>query len=161
MDENADISNGPDNARVAIFPPLLLVICIGLGLLARGLWQLQAIAFLPAVVLATLCAISGLLLDRWAQRELRRAATAVHPAQPTTAIVTTGPFAVSRNPIYLGQGLLLLAVGFAAREMSYFLACIPWTVMMRYGVIAREEQYLTARFGKAYEEYMARVGRWF
>jgi len=149
-----------DNARVVIFPPLLLVICIGVGLIAWRLLPLQPITLTFAIPMAVLCVVSGLLLDRLAQQMLRRASTAIHPSQSTQAIVETGPFGRSRNPIYVGQALLLLAVGFIVHEVSYFIACIPWYFTMRYGVIAREERYLSRKFGNAYVDYMGRVGRW-
>jgi len=161
MDENRAIPVAHDNAGVLIFPPLLLAICIGVGLIAWRFLPFEPIPLPLAIPMATLCVICGLALDRWAQQTLRQAATAVHPSHSTQAIVVTGPFGRSRNPIYVGQGLLLLAPGFLAHEISYFVACIPWYLTMRFGVIAREERYLARKFGKAYVDYMGRVRRWF
>jgi len=160
MDEDHVTAAADDYARVLIFPPLLLAICIGVGVIAWRLLPLQRIPLTIATPMAVMCVVCGLLLDRLAQQALRRAATAIHPSQSTQAIVVTGPFARSRNPIYVGQGLLLLAVGFIVHEVSYFVACIPWYFTMRFGVIAREERYLSRKFGNAYVDYMGRVGRW-
>jgi len=160
MNDDRTSAAEQDHAGVLIFPPLLLAICMGVGLIARRFFPLQAIPWPLAIPMAALCLFLGLWLDRWAQQTLRRAATAVHPSHSTQAIVVTGPFGRSRNPIYAGQGLLLLALGFLAHEVSYFVACIPWYVTMRFGVIAREERYLGRKFGAAYADYMSRVGRW-
>lgn len=161
MDEQPANADADDNAQVVIFPPLLLAICIGVGLIAWRLVPFQGIATTVAIPLAVLCLLAGLVLDRMAQQALRKAATAVHPAHSTREIVVTGLFGRTRNPIYVAQGLLLLAVGFLVREASYFVACIPWYVTMRFGVIGREERYLVRKFGSAYVDYMGRVGRWF
>lgn len=149
-----------DKAGVAIFPPLLLAICIAFGWIASRVLPVQQIAVILAVPLAIICAVAGLFLDRSAQSALRHASTAIHPSQATRVIVTTGPFAISRNPIYVGQGLLLLAGGFLAQELAYFIACVPWYLAMRYGVIGREERYLAGKFGAAYVDYMSTVRRW-
>ncbi len=110
--------------------------------------------------MAGLCAVAGLLLDRWAQRSLRRASTAVHPSDSTSVVVSSGAFAISRNPIYLAQGLLLAAGGFLLRSVAYFWVLLPWFMVIRTGVIAREERYLLGKFGPPYADYLETVRRW-
>lgn len=89
-----------------------------------------------------------------------RAGTNVNPAKPATALVTTGPFRLSRNPLYVS--LTLLYVGIAL----LFNAVMPWLLLpgvlwvVQYGVIKREEAYLEGRFGQAYLDYAAKVRRW-
>lgn len=131
-----------DSANVIIFPPLLLALCVGLGLV---LWWLVPAPTLPhevAIAGAALTAIAGVVLDRWAQRSLRQAGTAVHPSEATEALVSTGAFALSRNPIYVAQGLLLAAVGLALRSPAFLVTLLPWFLVIRLGVVAREERYL-------------------
>jgi protein-S-isoprenylcysteine O-methyltransferase Ste14 len=120
-------------------------------------WSLPS-AF--AVPLGVLCALAGLGLDKWAQRTLRQAGTAIHPSGSTSAVISAGPFRYSRNPIYIAQGLLLAAVGFLVHSLAFFLAFLPWYVVMRFGVVAPEERYLVGKFGAAFEDYMNRVRRW-
>jgi protein-S-isoprenylcysteine O-methyltransferase Ste14 len=143
-----------------IFPPLLLALCIGLGLIA---WHILSWPSLPpafAIPMAVLCELAGLFTDQWAQRCLREARTAVHPAHTTTVVVDTGPFRYSRNPIYVAQGFILACVGFITGSLAFFLAFLPWYVVMRLGVVAREERYLARKFGADYVSYMGRVRRW-
>jgi protein-S-isoprenylcysteine O-methyltransferase Ste14 len=79
---------------------------------------------------------------------------------PTTTIVQTGPYRFTRNPIYLGMflGLVGLAIGFDSLWLLGTL--VPFALVIRYGVVAREEAYLERKFGDVYCHYRARVRRW-
>jgi protein-S-isoprenylcysteine O-methyltransferase Ste14 len=149
-----------DPATVIIFPPSLVAASSIFGV---ALWLLVPGPELPGAVSiagAVLMAMGGIVIDRWAQSSLRRARTAVHPSHPTEAIVSTGAFASSRNPMSVAQGMLLAAMGFALRSPSFFAAQVPWIVVIRFGVAAREEQYLQRKFGDAHVAYRAPVRRW-
>ncbi len=150
----------PDSADVAFHPPILL-----LGLLLAGsvLWRTSALSFLPNPVSDILGpGITGaaLLLFAWAVLTMFRAGANIPTHQPTTVIVSHGPFRFSRNPIYVA--MLLLIIGIACWLNSvWFLVVAPVFVgLITFGVIVREEQYLSRRFGTAYDDYRARVRRW-
>lgn len=96
----------------------------------------------------------------WAILVMVRAGTDPRPDRPDAALIETGPFRYSRNPIYLG--FLLVTAGFALRWgdlWGWLAVCASFALLERL-VIAREEAYLAARFGAAYEGYRARVRRW-
>ena len=99
-------------------------------------------------------------LARLTVRALAQAHTAVDPRHPTTTLVTTGPFRYSRNPIYLALTLLYLGVALLVNALWIVLLVVPSVLVIRYGVIAREEAYLTRMFGEAYRQYMRQVRRW-
>jgi protein-S-isoprenylcysteine O-methyltransferase Ste14 len=80
--------------------------------------------------------------------------------KPTTALVTEGPFRYSRNPIYLALTLLYVGVALLINALWILLLIVPVLLVIRYGVIAREEAYLTRKFGDTYRQYTARVQRW-
>jgi protein-S-isoprenylcysteine O-methyltransferase Ste14 len=90
-----------------------------------------------------------------------RAGVNTLPTRPTTTIVATGIYRVTRNPMYLGMTLALIGVGLALGS-AWFLITTPVCV---YAVtklaIEREEAYLAAKFGATYLDYKARVRRWF
>jgi protein-S-isoprenylcysteine O-methyltransferase Ste14 len=102
----------------------------------------------------------GLAVVAWAFVTMRRAGTRVETVEPTTAIVAGGPYRFTRNPIYVAMllGLLGLAVGFDSLWIA--LAMVPFYVVIRYGVVAREEAYLERKFGNVYLGYKAKVRRW-
>lgn len=110
--------------------------------------------------LAFVLVIGGLALDGVAAGTFRRLGTPPEPWKPTTALATGGLYRFSRNPIY--QGFALTYVGFAvAMDSPVALALIlPCLIVIDRFVIAREERYLTARFGADYEAYKGRVRRW-
>ncbi len=89
-----------------------------------------------------------------------QAGTDPRPDRPTGALVEAGPFRFSRNPIYLG--FLVFAAGAALRWASLWgwLAVLAAFLLLDRAVVAREERYLTARFGEAYARYRTRVRRW-
>ena len=93
-------------------------------------------------------------------RSFSRAGTPVPSNQPVRALVTTGVHGWSRNPIYVGMLLLYAGIGIAARSPWVLILALPLILILRYGVIAREEAYLERRFGDAYRAYKAHVRRW-
>jgi protein-S-isoprenylcysteine O-methyltransferase Ste14 len=104
--------------------------------------------------------LAGLALGVAGIRNFFRAGTPVPTNQPTRALVTSGIHARSRNPIYIGLFLLYAGIAVAATSPYALILLLPLALVMRYGVVAREETYLEQRFGDAYREYKARVRRW-
>lgn len=155
MNQNTDHSNA------IIRPPIAWALAFVIGL---GLDWLYPLRFLPASVpgvwLGAGIFALGLVLAIWAIVTIRKAGTRIETHQPTTAIVTRGPYRFSRNPIYTGMilGQIGLAVGFDSLWILAML--VPFYLVIRHGVIAREEAYLARKFGEAYTVYKARVRRW-
>jgi protein-S-isoprenylcysteine O-methyltransferase Ste14 len=150
----------PDNAGVVAPPPLIYAGALVAGLLAKALFP---VGFLPATVERALglpLIGSGLVLVLASLRTMHRAGTDVRPDKPTTSLVIEGPYRYTRNPIYLG--LTLVYGGIAALANSLWAALLlPFVlVVMRRGVIDREEHYLERLFGEEYVQYKNRVGRW-
>jgi protein-S-isoprenylcysteine O-methyltransferase Ste14 len=160
-----DASTRPprDHAGVVTFPPLLFAGPFALGWLVQ---QVRPVALLPAA-LAPAARLAGwalvvaaLTLAGWAVATLRRHRTAVDPFRTTTALVTGGPFARSRNPIYLAFALCHLGGALVGNALPALLLLPVALRLVTWGVIRREERYLALRFGAAYRDYCARVRRW-
>jgi protein-S-isoprenylcysteine O-methyltransferase Ste14 len=150
-----------DAPDVVIHPPFALALAL---IVSFGLNWLYPLPFVPSslpwIGVGIVLIAAGILLVAWSGRSFRKARTQILTSQPATAIVSTGPYQFSRNPIYLGMFLMLagLAVGF---DTLWFLAAaIVLYVVIRFGVIAREEAYLERKFGSVYLDYKARVRRW-
>jgi protein-S-isoprenylcysteine O-methyltransferase Ste14 len=146
---------------VVIHPPVALFIGTVAGF---GLNWLYPLPFVPPSVprdwIGVALFLAGIFLAAWSARTFRKAHTNILTSQSANTIVTTGPYAFSRNPIYVGMllGLAGLAIGF---NTLWFLAVLVAMVfVIRYGVIAREEAYLGGKFGAHYLDYKARVRRW-
>ena len=105
-------------------------------------------------------ALAGVACAAAARREMSRVGTNVDPGKPTLAIATQGPYRVSRNPMYLSLALFQLGVAIGARWMWGIAMLVPYFAVIHWGVVLREEAYLTGKFGDTYRDYRARVRRY-
>ena len=78
---------------------------------------------------------------------------------PPERLVTTGPFAWCRNPMYLGHILFLVGLTLTLQSWLAALITVATAVWFQFRV-RRDEKRLRERFGESYEEYFERVGRW-
>jgi protein-S-isoprenylcysteine O-methyltransferase Ste14 len=122
-------------------------------------WLDSALARVPVGVGIGLFAL-GLALDIWAFVMMRRAGTTVMPNAASTALVTGGPFRLSRNPIYLGNTLAMVGFALAVR-WGWLILLVPVTVTaVSWLAISREEAHLERRFGEEWRAYAQKVRRW-
>ena len=104
--------------------------------------------------------VVGITVFALAKRDFKAAATPIPGNRPTTAIVDTGIFRFSRNPIYIAFSAIHLALAFWIGSVWLLASLILSFVVIRYVVVAREEHYLEAEFGAEYRKYQANVRRW-
>jgi protein-S-isoprenylcysteine O-methyltransferase Ste14 len=142
--------------RGIVRPPLVYLCAIAAGLLLHAAWPLPL--GLPGVGAAAM--LLSLVLFVWAVRTLRLAGTPVPGDRPTTAVVRTGPFRYSRNPIYLAFSLFHFGIA-CWMDSAWLLGTLLVAVaLMALVVIPREERYLAARFASDYLPYKSAVRRW-
>lgn len=139
-------------------PPLLYLGCLVLGLVLDRLLPLP----LPidGRVAGGVLIVIGVAIMAAGIRNFSRAATPVPSSQPVRVLVTGGIHRWTRNPIYIGMLLVYAGIGIAARSAWVLILALPLFIVLRYGVVAREEKYLERRFGDAYRDYKAHVRRW-
>jgi protein-S-isoprenylcysteine O-methyltransferase Ste14 len=104
--------------------------------------------------------LAAVALFVYSVRTFRRAGTPVPGNRPTTAIVRTGPYRYSRNPIYLAFSLLQIGIAFWLNSPWLLVTLVPAVALMSFVVIPREEQYLESRFPSDYLPYRDSVRRW-
>ncbi len=150
----------PDHANVVALPPLVYLAFLFLGVGLNYVWPLAPLANGPRYLLGFALVASGVLLIARAMVQFRRAGTHLEPYKPTTALVTDGVFRWSRNPIYVALSLIYVGIGVIANNGWIVILLFPVLIVMRYGVIAREERYLEYKFGDTYRRYKATVHRW-
>lgn len=145
-------------------PPLIFLSFLLVGIAADYVLGLSVAAWgVPRSVSLFAAAVSvamGVATMFVAIAGFSRAHTPVPTRAPTTALVTSGAHGLSRNPIYIGLFLNYVGLALLANSASAIVLLVPLAVVMRYGVVAREEAYLTRKFGDAYGAYLARVPRW-
>ena len=140
-------------------PPVVYLVSILMGFALNAMWpvKLLPLALEPLGLLLIVLAIALFALS---VREFRRAQTPIRTRKPVTAVIRTGPYRFSRNPIYLSFTLLQLGLGTWANSAWIVGMLIPTLVLMSSGVIDREERYMAEKFGEEYLRYTAAVRRW-
>jgi protein-S-isoprenylcysteine O-methyltransferase Ste14 len=152
--------SGPDTAHVLAPPPLIFLGALLLGMALQAAWPIR-LPIRPWSRIVGGCLIAGgLALSATVMHHFRRAGTPVTPWSETRRLVVTGPYRLSRNPDYLGQAMLTAGLGLVLAAPWVIPALVPALLVVRYGVIAREERYLERRFGEEYARYRGRVRRW-
>jgi protein-S-isoprenylcysteine O-methyltransferase Ste14 len=150
-----------DTAQVIIRPPLAWGLAVIAGLALNWLVPLPFLPVdLPAGWLGAMVFILALALVAWAIVTITRAGSNVPTNLPTTTIVASGPYRFTRNPIYLGMFLGLIGLAIAFDNLWLLMMLVPFALVIRYGVVAREETYLERKFGDVYRRYHTRVRRW-
>jgi protein-S-isoprenylcysteine O-methyltransferase Ste14 len=143
-------------------------VVLGVPFLAGIGLQLAVPASLPRGFLAPFIAaggagliVAGITFIVLARRELAQHGQPTDPGFPTSKLVTTGVFAASRNPLYLGGTCLLAGIALAFSLLWSFALLLPAIVACHHLLIAPEERYLAAKFDGEYIQYAASVRRWF
>lgn len=143
---------------VRLPPPVLAA-----GAIAAA-WVMQRVLPVPLGPplpgLGALVIFAALALIGWAVLALVKAGNDPRPDRPDAALVEAGPYRLGRNPVYLG--FVLAVAGFALRwgDLWGWIAVAATHLLLDRLVVAKEEAYLAARFGAAYEAYRGRVRRW-
>jgi protein-S-isoprenylcysteine O-methyltransferase Ste14 len=150
-----------NTAQVIIRPPLAWGLAVMAGLALNWLLPVPFLPVdLPAGWLGAIVFVLSLALVAWAIVTITRAGSNVPTNLPTTAIVESGPYRFTRNPIYLGMFLGLIGLAIAFDNLWLLMMLVPFALVIHYGVVAREEAYLERKFGDAYRGYRSRVRRW-
>ena len=145
------------------WPPLLFVGALAAGALLGRFYPLPwpGLDDLPARVIGYGLGIAGIALMAWGFLSLHRAETTVLPNRRAARLVVDGAFRFRRNPIYMGEVLVLLGLAQATGNIWMALMAPAFAAGVLVLAILPEERHLEARFGEAYLDYKARTRRWF
>lgn len=149
-----------DSAGIKFPPPFVFLLSILIGLGIHRFWPMSVVPATLAMPLGVASLAFALVLVVLGFRELRRHETTIRPDEPSSAIVKTGPYRFTRNPLYVSLSALHLGIALWTNILWVVLMLIPAWVVMTTQVIAREEAYLERAFGKDYLSYKASVRRW-
>jgi protein-S-isoprenylcysteine O-methyltransferase Ste14 len=155
-------SRASDRANTFPWPPVLFVAAL---LAAWAMDQAIPITW-PGVddgaarIIGIGFGVAGVILVAWAISALIGGGTTVMPDKASTALITSGPFGYFRNPIYLGEVLILLGLAELTKNVWYIVAAAAFAVLVTILQIVPEERHLEARFGDSYRDYKRRTRRW-
>lgn len=153
----------PKAPRVPVPPPILFAAALLLGIGAHRILPVAAgpSSALPFLRLAGLVlALCSGVLAAAAFVTLGRHHTTFRTDRPTSALVTSGPFRLTRNPMYLSLAILIAGVSALVNSLWPLAWLVPVVVIVQRLAIAPEERYLRELYGSAYEQYCRRVRRW-
>lgn len=147
-------------AAKPILPPAVLL--AALVFMAILHWVLPGMRILtpPWTLAGIVPLVAGAALNLVADRAFKRHGTTVKPFQESSALITDGVFAISRNPMYLGFVLMVLGLAILLGSLIPFLVVIALGPVLEFLFIRAEERMLAARFGADWETYRSRVRRW-
>jgi protein-S-isoprenylcysteine O-methyltransferase Ste14 len=162
MKGDPSMSRRHDHAGVIAPPPLIFATAFFAGYALDRLvgWPRPHGVMGLQLSLAIFLALVGAGLGIAAVWEFRRARTNVLPERPTTALAEGGVYRFTRNPMYLGLACQYAALAVDLDHPVILALLPPALLVIHFGVVRREERYLTAKFGVAYLNYRARTPRW-
>ena len=149
-----------DHPGVIAFPPLIWLVNAVISVVVHLLMPVPIMRYGACLVCGIIFIILAPTLALSAFRTMKAAGTNILPSKPALTIVRSGPFRFTRNPMYLSLCLLQVALGFFLNDWITLLFVVPLALIFHYGVILREERYLSAKFGEPYLEYKREVRRW-
>ena len=161
-DRQTEHSTGGDHRGpgVRVPPPLVFLgfLAAGLGLQLIRPWGItDSLLLLYGGVTLCALAIIGLL---GIGLMFHRHKTSLEPWKPTTRVLAHGPYAYSRNPIYVAFCFLAIGIGLSQNSLWMTLSFIPSVFVVFHTAIAKEEKYLEKKFGEEYRRYKEKVRRW-
>jgi protein-S-isoprenylcysteine O-methyltransferase Ste14 len=155
------MASSKDAPNIVILPPVLVggTLLVGVAL-HYIVWPVTLLPVVVARVLGFLVFASAGVLAHSAHLAMQRAGTNILPTQPTLALATDGPYRFTRNPLYLAALGVYLGVTLWVDGLAPLLLLLPVAWLLHWGIVLREEIYLEAKFGAAYDAYRAHVRRW-
>lgn len=144
------------------WPPLLLVGAIGSAFALQQALPLRwpGMDDLPARSIGLGLGIAGVILLVWSVMTLVHHRTTVLPHRGASVLVTSGPYRRFRNPIYLGDVLLLLGLAELTKNVWLVIAAVFFALLVTKLAIEPEEKHLEAKFGDSWRAYVAHSRRW-
>jgi len=151
--------NNTDSPHVIAVPPVLFTGGFVAALIMQWFVPFSLFPGIAWKIIGLVLAIVSGILALSAFLVMRRK-TNIDVRKPTLAIVSDGPYRLTRNPLYLSLVLLSLGVGLFFDFPWMIIALFVLVPIMHFGVIRREERYLEEKFGDMYLMYKMNVRRW-
>lgn len=157
---SAPTNSSADHPNVLVHPPLFYLSALIVSSVLHWFYPLPIFASMMPRLLGLPLVIAGLSIIATGRRLMESHGTNIRPTKPTTAIIQTGIYRYSRNPLYLSLTLTYCGLALLINTWWAFLFLPLVLLPMHFFVVLREERYLENKFGDAYREYRARVRRY-
>ena len=143
-----------------ILPPTYFMIFLLLSAGLHFIFPIKRLIFTPYTYSGTILIVLGIILNIWSDQLLKKKKTTVKPFEKPTSLETSGPFKISRHPMYLGMASVLLGVSIVLGSLITFIFPIIFIITAEKMFISVEEKNLEKTFGKKYLDYKNKVRKW-
>jgi len=143
-----------------IMPPTYFMVLLVLSVVLYFGFPIQKLIPPPYTYLGILLILFGFVLNLRADALFKKSKTTVKPHETPTSLEISGPFRISRHPMYLGMAAILLGVAIVSGSFLSFLFPIVFVLLMELLFIPIEEKNLKQVFGTEYRDYKKKVRRW-
>jgi protein-S-isoprenylcysteine O-methyltransferase Ste14 len=149
-----------DSPGVWFPPPLWYALAVLIGFVLDRRWPLPITAGPLTTIAGVVFVVGWIAIAFPSIGRFRRSKTSIVPIRPADALVLSGPYNYTRNPMYVSLALLTIACGLFLATWWPLILLVPTLAIVQQFVILPEERYLRRRFGNEYEAYARRVRRW-
>jgi protein-S-isoprenylcysteine O-methyltransferase Ste14 len=149
-----------DHAGVWFPPPFWYAFAVLGGVLIDRRWPLPIAGGRVITLAGAICVLGWMALAFDAIDRFRRSKTTIVPIRPAEALVVSGSYRFTRNPMYVSLALLTVGCGLLLATWWPIVLLLPVLAIVQVFVILPEERYLRRRFGTPYDAYTRRVRRW-
>ncbi|VVB93418.1 Phospholipid methyltransferase [uncultured archaeon] len=143
-----------------IMPPTYFIILFLLAIVSHFVFPVKGIVHAPYTYSGIILIIFGLIMPVWADSLFKKSGTTIKPNEIPTSLVTTGPYRITRQPIYSGMTAILLGEAIFLGSLITFIFPVIFAILMDVIFIPVEEKNLEIAFGEKYLDYKKKVRRW-
>ena len=143
-----------------IIPPVYFLLSIAVMISLHFLFPGARVFVFPWNFLGIIPLAVGIGINLIADRSFTKHNTPVKPLEKSTALVTSGVFRVSRNPMYLGLVLILLGIAICVGTLTPYIMVLVFAIFMDIVFVRFEEKKLAETFGEPWLAYKKSVRRW-
>ena len=143
-----------------VLPPTYFFLTVLLCIILHLFVPVKKIAAFPLNQLGLIFILIGIVLNLWTDKMFSKEKTTVKPFKEPKTLITSGPFKISRHPMYLGFVLILLGLSVFLGSLSCFIAPILMFIICNKLYITNEEKSLEKVFGQRYLDYKNQVKKW-
>ena len=143
-----------------ILPPVYLLLYLLIALALHRWMPIVWVVPQSLRLFGVVPLVAGFLLLSWGATLFKTKGTAIKPFEPSTTLVTQGPYRFTRNPMYLGAITFLTGIAIMLGSLAAFVAPVAMFVTLQRIFIPAEEAMMEQTFGQAYRDFKQRVRRW-
>ena len=155
------MTESKDAPDIVVLPPVLVGGTLLIGVALHYLvWPVEILPIGVARIAGLSIFVAAGALAHLSHLSMKRVGTNVLPTEPTLALATDGPYRFTRNPLYIAAIGVYVGVALWVDGLVFLLLLPPMIAVMHWGIVLREERYLSAKFGSHYEAYRSTVRRW-